>query len=95
MANDASRERREVYFSGRVQGIGFRYTVRQLAARYPVTGFVRNLPDGRVEIVVEGPPGDLATFIGEVHGEFRNYIARVEETAGATTGEFRGFDIRF
>ena len=50
-------EQREVYYSGRVQGVGFRYTVRSLASRMAVTGFVKNLPDGRVHLVVEGSPG--------------------------------------
>ena len=52
--------RRHCYFSGRVQGVGFRYTSRNIAINYDVTGFVRNLPDGRVELVAEGPPGVLA-----------------------------------
>ena len=52
-------EQREVYYSGRVHGVGFRYTVRSLASRLAVSGFVKNLPDGRVHLVVEGPPGEI------------------------------------
>ena len=48
------RKRARVYYSGRVQGIGFRYTAREVACGYEVTGFVRNLPDGRVEMAAEG-----------------------------------------
>ena len=48
-------EQREIYYSGRVQGIGFRYTARSIAAGRRVTGFVRNLPDGRVHLIVEVP----------------------------------------
>ncbi len=46
--------RAHVYYSGQVQGVGFRFTCRQLASRHVVGGFVRNLPDGRVELVAEG-----------------------------------------
>ena len=46
---------RRVFFEGRVQGVGFRYSVRQLAKGYDVAGWVRNLPDGRVEL--EASPG--------------------------------------
>ena len=53
----------EVYYAGRVQGVGFRYTVRSLAARFDVTGFVRNLPDGRVHLVVEGDAGEIDAFL--------------------------------
>ena len=52
------RRQREVYYAGNVQGVGFRYTARCAAAGLDVTGFVRNLPDGRVHLVVEGPPRD-------------------------------------
>src|SRR5471030_2081507 len=50
----ANRRRMKVFYSGRVQGVGFRYTARTVAAGFEITGYVRNLPDGRVELVAEG-----------------------------------------
>ena len=47
--------RKTIYYSGRVQGVGFRWTTRRIACEYDVTGYVMNLPDGRVELAVEGP----------------------------------------
>ena len=54
MCKEGTQEQREVYYQGRVQGVGFRYAVRSLARRFAVDGFVRNLSDGRVELVAEG-----------------------------------------
>ena len=54
--------RLQVYFSGHVQGVGFRYTVQRLALGFDVTGWVKNLSDGRVEMLVEGERGELEAF---------------------------------
>ena len=48
-----------IFYSGHVQGVGFRYTVKSVAAGFEVNGTVRNLPDGRVELVAEGDSGEL------------------------------------
>ena len=88
-------ERREVYYSGRVQGVGFRYTVRNLAARFRVTGFVKNLPDGGVQLVAEGPPEEIEKLLSAVRQALGRYIVEAEETTGEAAGRFRGFDIRF
>jgi acylphosphatase len=93
--SDQAAERREVYYSGRVQGVGFRYTVRSLAARFRVTGFVKNLPDGGVQLVAEGPPEEIAGLLAAVREALGRYIADARETSGEATGRFRGFDIRF
>ena len=58
--------RRAAYYTGRVQGVGFRYTTQRIAADYPVDGFVKNLPDGRVELVAEGPPAQVQAFLAAV-----------------------------
>lgn len=87
-------EQREVYYSGRVQGVGFRYTVRSLAARFRVTGFVKNLPDGGVQLVVEGPPEDVAGLLAAVRQTMGRYIADAQETAGEASGRFSRFEIR-
>ena len=57
-----SRCRVLVHYSGRVQGVGFRYTAKQVAAGYEIVGTVRNLSDGRVELVAEGAHDELEAF---------------------------------
>jgi len=88
-------ERRELYYSGRVQGVGFRYTVRSLATRFAVAGFVRNSPDGRVELVVEGRPGEIRLFLDTVRAEIGHYVSGTQEQTSPATGGFQGFEIRF
>jgi serine/threonine-protein kinase RsbW len=85
--------RRTIYFSGRVQGVGFRYAANDIASRYKVAGFVRNLPDGRVELVAEGSAEELDQMQQEIERAMRPYIHSVEETASPATGEFSGFSI--
>ena len=92
---EGSQERREVYFSGRVQGVGFRYTVRTIAARFAVTGFVKNLSDGRVQLVVEGPAEQLRGILDAVNAEMGRYITGTQQESSPATGRFRNFDIRF
>ncbi|MGD9723453.1 MAG: acylphosphatase [Pirellulales bacterium] len=87
-------ERRDIHFSGRVQGVGFRYTTRAIAARHPVRGYVRNLADGRVRLVVEGTPEALDQFVGDLAAEMDRYIAATDVTTGPATDEFSGFEIR-
>lgn len=56
----------QVFFSGSVQGVGFRFTAEQTARQFDVCGFVRNLPDGRVELVAEGEERELQEFLRAV-----------------------------
>jgi acylphosphatase len=87
--------RRTVYFSGSVQGVGFRYTTRHIASRFGVTGFVRNLPDGRVELVAEGDPAEVDRFEQDLQDTMSSYISdRVIDTSPAT-GQFASFTIAF
>ena len=95
MSESVDWQRREVHYLGRVQGVGFHYTVRQLAHDYPVTGFVKNLPDGRVYLVVEGPTTQVAEFLAEVAREMEHYISDTQETAAPATRQFREFAVRF
>ncbi len=64
-----------VYFSGRVQGVGFRATAAALARDYPVTGWVKNLPDGRVQLLAEGPEQAVRTFLQDLRSRFAGYIS--------------------
>ena len=95
MSTEEHGERREVYYQGRVQGVGFRYTTRRIASRLAVTGYVKNLPDGRVLLVAQGQPGELDRLQAAVRAELGNYIADVGQSVGPAIGEFSGFDVRF
>jgi acylphosphatase len=95
VSGEAAAERHEVYYSGRVQGVGFRYTVRWVAKRFAVTGFVKNLPDGRVQLVAEGRPDELRRFLDAVDAEMGHYVVDRQGQAGAASGRFQGFEIRF
>jgi len=66
-----------VCYSGQVQGVGFRYTAMRLAHGHAVTGLVRNLDDGRVEMVVEGERAEVERFLGAVRGKMDGYIRTV------------------
>jgi len=78
-----------------VQGVGFRYTARSVARQYDVTGFVKNLPDGRVQLVVEGTTAEVGAFLASLLAEMRHCVSNVSETSGAATGRFAGFEIKF
>jgi acylphosphatase len=89
------RERRRVWFSGRVQGVGFRFTCRTLARGFDVAGSVRNLPDGRVELVAEAEPAELDAFLAAIQREMSPFIQDVvaePEPPGARP--MTGFSIR-
>lgn len=86
--------RRTVRFSGRVQGVGFRYTAMRLAAGRAVTGFVRNLPDGRVEAVIEGSAAEIDEFVETICNHFEGSIVKVDSAEAPATGEFTDFETR-
>lgn len=94
MPND-QREKREVYYQGMVQGVGFRYTARRIASAYAVTGYVRNLRDGRVHLVAEGLSAELDRFFDAVQAQLGRYIDEVRQSVGPASGEFDQFEIRF
>lgn len=86
--------RRHVYFTGRVQGVGFRCTVQNIAMRYDVGGFVRNTPDGRVELVMEGNSADLDQILGSVKNKMGDFIQDTRVIEDPPTHEFQDFSIR-
>jgi acylphosphatase len=88
------RQQHEVHYAGRVQGVGFRYTVRSLAGGFDVTGFVRNLPDGRVHLVAEGDGGEVVAFLDAIRAEMAYYIGETQEVVRPATGRFPSFEIR-
>ena len=87
-------ERRRVIFQGHVQGVGFRYNTRSTAVNYPIDGFVRNLPDGTVELVAEGQTKDIDRFVEAIVARMDQNIANFSEEVLDANGEFAGFNIR-
>src|SRR2546426_12247505 len=88
------RQRLHVFYSGQVQGVGFRYTVKSLARGFEVTGAVRNLPDGRVEMILEGQRSELEEFRKAIRdSELGHFIRQEEPSWNEARNEFRGFEI--
>ena len=70
---------KHIFFSGRVQGVGFRFTARQIADRYELTGFVRNTSDGRVEMLLQGTAEDIENCIDDLQRTFTVKDAQIEQ----------------
>ncbi|MSU60989.1 MAG: acylphosphatase [Pedosphaera sp.] len=88
------RRRLHVLYGGHVQGVGFRYTTKSVATGFEVTGAVRNLPDGRVELLAEGAQDELEAFKLAIGDSGVGRLIRQEDVSwGEATGEFRGFAI--
>lgn len=83
-----------VFFSGHVQGVGFRYTTLQIAKEYEVAGFVKNLADGRVQVEVEGAPPEVAAFVDAIEERMHGYVRKTERTSGRREAQFTGFAIK-
>lgn len=83
-----------VFFSGRVQGVGFRYTTLQIAREFEVAGFVRNLVDGRVQLEAEGRAGEIEAFVAAIEERMHGYVRRVERSSETREPQFSGFEIK-
>lgn len=81
-----------VHYAGRVQGVGFRYTAAEIAGRFAVAGWVKNLPDGRVELLAEGESAEVSAFLTAVSERFRRNIHSEDRTPTPPTGQI-GFRI--
>lgn len=86
--------RRRVRFTGRVQGVGFRVTARSLAGAHPVTGWVRNEPDGSVLLEVQGADGGVAAFLADLRRTMERCIRSADESVIDDVAEETGFVIR-
>jgi acylphosphatase len=90
------KARAYVFVSGRVQGVYFRLNTKNVATRHKVTGWVRNLPDGRVEAVFEGDEMDVNEVIEWCHvGPPKSTVQDVSVKFQKYTGEFIGFNVSY
>lgn len=83
-----------VFFEGRVQGVGFRYTVLQLSKEFEASGFVSNLPDGRVHLELEGKKNEIEAFVNAIQDRMHGHIKKMERASRHRPPEFAGFVIR-
>ena len=84
-----------ILYSGRVQGVGFRYTVRMFASRLGLVGWVKNLTDSRVEVIVEGNKKDIEQLIESVSGQFEGFIREKNINYNPATGQYAEFNVKF
>jgi acylphosphatase len=82
------------YFTGRVQGVGFRYAALQVAREFEVSGFVANLSDGRVHLEAEGRAEEVAAYIAAVEEKMHGYVRTVDRMSDRRSPHFSGFSIR-
>jgi acylphosphatase len=82
------------YFTGRVQGVGFRYTALQVAREFEVSGFVSNLPDGRVRLEAEGTAEEIDAFLAAVQERMHGHVRKVDRVVSRRAPQFSGFSIR-
>jgi acylphosphatase len=88
-------QRYEVLFAGRVQGVGFRMTVRQLARGRPITGYVQNLATGEVRLVAEGPKDELDELLSDIQQHMEGFIRDKRIDRRPAIGEFENFSVRY
>lgn len=88
------RSRIQIFYSGNVQGVGFRYTVKTVAAGFEVSGTVKNLADGRVELIAEGEKAELTAFQQAIRESGLDHFIRDEQVLwDEPQNDFRGFEI--
>ena len=94
MTDSVTRKQMRLFYSGRVQGVGFRSTVRGVADGFEITGTIRNLADGRVELLAEGSQEELDAFREAIRDTGLAHFIKSEEISWTEAGnEFRGFEI--
>lgn len=85
--------RAHIFYSGKVQGVGFRFTVQQYASDLGLSGWVRNLPDGRVEILVEGERETIEDLCRQIEEFFTGNIKQKNIDFTPARGDYQSFDI--
>lgn len=88
------KTRRHVIFRGRVQGVFFRATTVEISRGRAVVGYVRNLPDGTVELEAEGTPGEIDAFLADVRSRYAENISGVDEETIPARSDESSFDVR-
>ena len=86
---------KHIIFTGQVQGVGFRYTAHRIASRHRLAGFVRNLPDGEVEMLAQGAPGDVNGCIEDIKADFAGYIRQTIIVEMSPDPRYKDFRITF
>lgn len=86
---------RHVIFIGRVQGVGFRFTAHRMALRHQLSGFVRNLPDGTVEMLAQGPAQDINDCLQDINDYFGDYIRETRIQEIPPNPQYNDFRITF
>lgn len=87
--------RLKINFTGRVQGVGFRYTTMQIAAQHEVTGYVKNLSNGSVLVAAEGTQAHVSSFLDSIQERMSGYIDNYQIVREQATGEFTNFTIGY
>jgi len=86
---------KHIIFAGRVQGVGFRFTAHNVARRYDVSGYVRNRPDGTVEMLVQGPANEVDRCIADIQDSFSGYIRETRIDSVPCNPRYADFQITF
>ncbi|MGI9456823.1 MAG: acylphosphatase [Aeoliella sp.] len=94
MPQTASTEHRTLHYAGHVQGVGFRFTTQTIAGRLAIAGYVQNLPDGRVKLVVEGAPTELDVLERSIDQQLGHHIRETGRDVRPATGNYLRFEIR-
>ncbi|MCD6365355.1 MAG: acylphosphatase [Planctomycetes bacterium] len=89
------KERRVIRFFGTVQGVGFRYMTCLAASTCDVNGYVKNMPDGSVECILEGESNQIDACLAELESRTGRYIRRRKQHSEQFTGEFPDFGVRY
>lgn len=86
---------KQVVFRGRVQGVGFRYTTQRIARRYDLTGYVKNLPDGTVQALLQGTKANVQACIDEIQDAFGGYVRDLQSVDQPVNPQYHDFRITF
>ena len=86
---------KHVIFKGRVQGVGFRYATQRMAGRYDLTGYVRNLPDGTVEALLQGTAANIQACMDDIKEYFSGYVRDIKITDQPVNPQYHDFRITY